>query len=530
MALIRVDNAKLSLGGKHLFSNVSFAIGDDDRVALVGNNGTGKSSLVKAMLGEIELDKGTIQKKKGLKVGYVSQEVGAQSLETSAYDLLLQAIPEHVRDSEFWKADSALSSLQLNADLWHVPLSRLSGGWRRLVVIAAAEIAQPDLIVLDEPTNHLDLGKVFKLEDWLTNICTTPYLLISHDREFLDKMTKRTLILRADGVHSYDAPYSMAKDALIQEDIVALKASQREASEIDRLEKASKRLRDWGIGNASLAKRGVSVQTRADKIKAGRTQTHTEQKRDLKLHFDKISSNVVFSAANTVITTPDNRKLFEIGEMSVHKGDRVAVLGLNGTGKSMLLKALVSDFRKAKDDPEYVGQFKFSPQVQLGYLDQHLGYLPLDADIAGYIKDKHGLDQTSTIRELVNAGFAANTLHRKIGDLSYGERARISLLSLKLSKPNFYLLDEPTNHLDIQGQDALEEALDVEGQSCLFVSHDRKMIKSVPTRYFEIKNGRLEQVDGPESYFLDLQAYDDNQDNDISANNVPSVRGAKLTP
>lgn len=508
MALIRVEGAKLSFGSKVLFEDITFSINDGDRAALVGNNGCGKSSLVKALMGEHEFDRGTINKKRGMVIGYVSQEIPDQIETKTCYDYLLECIPEHNRDTDFWKVDVALADLDLRPDLWRESISKLSGGWRRLLLIAGATLKEPDLLILDEPTNHLDLGKIFKLEKWLKDGMSVPYLVISHDREFLDKCTNRTLFMRGDGVHEFSAPFSTARENLFQADALALKTREREEVEIKRLERASKRLKEWGIRNpqSDLSKKGEAIQTRADQLRDKQTETYVEKKRDISLHYGEVSSSSVMTIENKVISTPDGRPLFKIDRLTLKQGERVCVLGLNGTGKSVFIRKVI-DVLSSRDEHGQIEErgFSFSPQIRLGYLDQHLGTLPAKQDMYTFLTDRYSMSHTQATRDLVLVGFLPDRHNTPIGKLSSGEKARLALLDLRLSKPNFYILDEPTNHLDIQGQEDLEDELDDKGHTCIFVSHDRKMVRGAATRYLEIKNGKLVEVDSPESFFREIQ-------------------------
>ena len=510
MAIIRVENAKLSMGSKVLFDNISFSINEGDRVGLVGNNGCGKSSLVKCLVGEYEFDKGLFTKKKGSVIGYVSQEIPENIENISCHDFLLESLPVHDRESDFWKVDVALNDLGLRPDLWHKPVKALSGGWRRLLLIASATLKEPDLLILDEPTNHLDLGKIFKLEKWLKDEISIPYLMISHDREFLDRCTTKTLFMRGDGVHDFSAPFTVARENLLQADALSMKSHEKDEAEIKRLERASKRLKEWAKRSpqSGLARKGQAMQTRADKVKAEQTAVYKEKKRDIKLHHAEISSNALAVVSNTDICTPDGRKLFHIDRFVVKPSDRICILGLNGTGKSMFIQKLIEEYRDYTPGAGHEQKFWYSPQLKMGYLDQHLESLPSNKDAFTFISETFALNRTATTRELVNIGVPLDQQNMKIGDMSQGEKARLSLLVLKLLKPNFYVLDEPTNHLDINGQETLEDELDQQGHSCIFVSHDRRLVRSAATRYLEIKNGKLLEVESPDSFFDMLQKSD----------------------
>lgn len=503
MALVQIDNAKLTVGSKLLFKDISFSINDGDRIGLVGNNGCGKSSLVKALIGEYELDHGTIKKRRNLTIGYVSQEIPEAIEAKTCHNYLLESIPEHARDTDFWKADVALNELGLNPDLWHKPVKALSGGWRRLLLIASATLQEPDLLILDEPTNHLDLGKIFKLEQWLKTGINVPYMMVSHDREFLDQCTDRTLFMRQDGIHDFKAPFSTARENLLQADALALRSREREEVEIKRLERAAKRLKEWGdiAPQSDLSKKGEALQTRAEHLKAKQTEVYREKTREIKLHHDEVSSNAVAIIRNAQIATPDGRPLFTIDQFAIKQGDRICIMGLNGAGKSVFIRRMLEELQNYEQGPSHEKKFWYSPQVRLGYLDQHLEQLPENMDVYSFLSDRFNLNHTQTIRELVVVGFPVNHQGVKIGSMSSGEKARLSLLALKLSKPNFYILDEPTNHLDIQGQEALEEELDDKGHTCVFVSHDRRLVRGASTRFLEIKNGKLIEVESPESFF-----------------------------
>lgn len=508
MALIQVENAKLSFGTKTLFENIHFSVNYSDRIAIVGHNGCGKSSLIKALVGQHELDRGQIYKRKGLVIGYVPQEIPAQIEGTSCYAFLLDAIHPANRDVESWKVDAALASLGLRHDLWHSPVNRLSGGWRRLLLIAKATLRNPDLLIMDEPTNHLDLGKIFQLEKWLMEEIRAPYIVISHDREFLDTCTNKTLFMRTDGIHAFSAPFSIARENLLQQDAFLLKMREKEESEIKRLERAASRLKAWGQINpqSDLSRKGEAIQSRADRLREKQTSVYVEKGRDLSLYDGQISSRSALTITKMNVVTPDGRLLFRIERFSIEPGERICILGINGTGKSVFIRKIIDLFSHQGDyDPIQDGNITFSPQLRLGYLDQHLDRLPQAKGLYDFIVQKYQLDHTQSTRALVMIGFPTDRQHVKIGSLSSGERARLALLDLKLSKPNFYVLDEPTNHLDIQGQEDLEDELDNKSHTCLFVSHDRKMVRAAATRYLEIRNRELIEVDSPDPFFDGLK-------------------------
>jgi ATPase subunit of ABC transporter with duplicated ATPase domains len=500
-AVLGVENASFFYGATRVFEHVSFKL-DGARTALVGDNGAGKSTLLKCLLGELELNEGQIVRSRGLKVGYVPQEVPAAFLDQPLREVLEAALA--VTDgSEDWKIDVLLDEIGLSYETSQQPFSALSGGWRRLMLIAAAiRLSEPDLLILDEPTNHLDLSNINTLEGWLADDASLPMLIVSHDREFLERATTRTLFLRADGAHSFAVPFVGAREALLQRDAADAKRRQLETKEIDRLEKVAARYRVWGIKNADFHKKAKATEKRIERIEADRTGAYVARERKLELHDGEIDAKIALRVENYTVKVPDgSRDLFRIERLSVAAGDRIALLGVNGAGKSTLLTALAQAFDP--DQEHYDGQapIRFNPQARLVYFDQRMADLPLKMSLVDYLVAADGATTREANALLAKAGFAYARITGPIGNLSHGERARLAFLKMRLAKPNLYLLDEPTNHLDIEGQEELEAQLDASEVACLFVSHDRYFTRTAATRFIEIRKGRLIEVESPDAFF-----------------------------
>ena len=500
-AVLGVENASFFYGAARVFEGVSFQL-DDARTALVGENGAGKSTLLKCLLGELQLIDGQIVRSRGLKVGYVPQDV-PEGLGGSTLREVLEAALPQADGSEDWKVDVLLDEIGIAYETAQQPFGALSGGWQRLMLIAAAaRLGEPDLLILDEPTNHLDLSNINTLERWLDEGPQRPMLIVSHDREFLQRTTTRTLFLRSDGAHSFAAPFVQAREALLERDAADARRRQLEGREIERLEKVAARYRVWGVKNDKFDKRAKATEKRIERIEAERTEAYVARERRLDLHDGAMDAKVALRVRDYAVKTPDGaRTLFAIDRLGVAAGDRIALLGVNGSGKSTLLNALAQAF-----DPElehYDGQaaVRFNPQARLVYFDQRMADLPLKTSLIDYVCAAEG----ATIREsnalLAKAGFPHARIQGPIGNLSHGERARLVFLRLKLAKPNLYLLDEPTNHLDIEGQEDLEAQLEAADVACLFVSHDRYFTRTAATRFLEIRKGKLIEVDGPEAFF-----------------------------
>jgi len=355
--------------------------------------------------------------------------------------------------------------------------------------------------VLDEPTNHLDLANINTLERWLTVDFQIPMLIVSHDREILDRVTERTLFLRSDGVHSFKTRFSLAREELLRRDAANAARAQLEEKEIKRLEQAAARYKVWAVKNPDLNKRKNAVESRIARIEAERTQTYVARERRLELSDGDTDARVVLRLAGLDVKTPDGRKLIGIDRLAIAAGDRIALMGANGAGKSTLLSTIAAAYDPELEHYDGTAAVRFNPSCRLVYFDQSMRDLPLDTAILDYVLSADGVAERDAIRLLAQAGFAFRRIGEPIEVLSHGERARLVFLKMKLLRPNFYLLDEPTNHLDIEGQEDLEEQLEKSEVSCLFVSHDRFFTRSVATRFLEIRKRRLVEVDDPDEFF-----------------------------
>ncbi|MEM7245975.1 MAG: ABC-F family ATP-binding cassette domain-containing protein [Acidobacteriota bacterium] len=497
--LIQLEGISLSFGPDPLLKDLSLSISEGDRVGLVGSNGCGKSTVLRVLLGQQDVDAGQVTSKRGLIVGYMPQEVAEHELSKTARDFLLEAIPERQREDEYWRADVALGEIELEADAHDRPISTLSGGWRRLLMAARAAINEPDLLILDEPTNHLDLGKILRFEAWLL-AQRAATLVVSHDRQLLERCVNKTMFLRHDGLHVFSAPFGLAREELVRIDTGKARAQAKEEAEIARLEAVAKRLMIWANlgGSNKMAKKSKAIQHRADRMTEQKTDAFKDRRREINLSQNQLRAKSLVSVNDHQVTAPGGRHLFEIEKFFLRRGDRVCLLGLNGLGKSVFVRRLV----KAIHENAGVAQdgILVNPQVKLGYVDQQLEGLPEDQLVPDFLQDRFDLDNTRVVSELHAIGFPQREQKKKIGELSHGERSRLTFLCLKLMRPNLLILDEPSNHLDIAGQERLEELLSDPALTCLLVTHDRTLLQSVPNRHVEIRNGELVEEDGAEDF------------------------------
>ncbi|HVN02137.1 MAG TPA: ABC-F family ATP-binding cassette domain-containing protein [Caulobacteraceae bacterium] len=496
-----LDNAGFAYGKGYVFRHVSFLL-DDAKTALVGENGVGKSTLLKCLSGELELDEGRIVRSRSTKVGYVPQEIPAEFEGLTVRQVMERALAKGGAEGEDWRIEVMLDEIGLDPSIAEGDYAALSGGWQRLVLVACAAILEdPDILVLDEPTNHLDLANIATLERWLTEVIKLPMLIVSHDRAFLNRVTTRTLFMRSDGAHSFKTPFSAARQALLERDAADARRRALEEKEIRRLEDACRRYKVWAQKNDEFDKKRKIMERRIERLEGARTQVYSARERRLELGEGEIEAKVALRIENFTVMAPDERPLFTIERLAVRAGDRIALLGINGAGKSTMLGALAQAF--AERDGHYDGKarVRFNPGARLAFFDQAMADLPLDQSLTEYLAAVDGVTQHEAVQSLIKAGFPFRRQSQPIGLLSHGERARLMFLKLKAERPNLYLLDEPTNHLDIEGQEDLEAQLDGTDVACLFVSHDRYFTRTAATRFLEIRRGRLVEVDDPEDFF-----------------------------
>lgn len=508
--LLQADKITFGYTDVPLFKQASFSINEGDRIGLVGDNGAGKSTLFKCLLGIEKPYEGQVIISRNVgKIAYVPQSLPTDLRDKTFADYLLEAIPVEERDYSSWKVDVAMDEIGVPQEIRSFPLAHLSGGWQRMALILRATMDEPSLILMDEPTNYLDLEKIFKLEDLLLNIIKTPYMVISHDRKFLDKCTNKTIHLRGGQVISHNIPYSHARTSLLEEDLAAAKARENEEAEIERIRAAAKRIHIWSAGrNPDMDRRAKAMYTRAAQLEAKKTDVYVANKREIDFNPDDIKPKVLLRISDYQVVAPDGRPLFKIPEMNIKKGDRVAILATNGVGKTQMLEALMRAYREPVVDSVNKTEMRFNPQVNIGYFDQHMAHLPLNKTITDYIQDL-GKNAQEATKLLVVAGFPYKMHTQKISSLSQGEKARLAFLGLKVGKYNFFIMDEPTNHIDIDGQEKFEDAVISEGHTCIFVSHDRYMMEQVANKYYQVKKGNLVPVDSVEPFYREVMMRQD---------------------
>jgi ATPase subunit of ABC transporter with duplicated ATPase domains len=511
--LLSCRNLSHSAGTKPLFRSLSLSISRGDKIGLNGHNGCGKSTLLKLLAGDahpdgIPADEGEISRRQGLRLAMLEQFLPESEAALTLHDAVRRQIPAGERDTEGYRAALTLSSLGFTEAQQALSVGDLSGGQLNRLMLARVLVGEPDLILFDEPSNHMDLATLAMLERYLAEEIPCAFLLVSHDRALLDAVTTRTLILRDERIYEFDLPYSAARQALVEMDIAAATARADEEKEIAQLQASARRLAIWGkvYDNEKLARKAKTMEKRVARLEQAKTFVSRGSGLSLTLDSRETRSNRILRISDLTVTPPAaaDVKLFRIDELIIFPGDRIALLGFNGCGKTSLLSLIVDAFRRERDTGTATGSLTFSPQAEVGYYDQALNEVT-GADgqtMLEFLRSTARVQETVLRNGLINAGFPYVDHDRRVSVLSGGERARLMFLMLRLNRPNFLVMDEPTNHIDIDGREELEAQLAESGATLLMTSHDRRFIDNVANRFVEVSGGRLREITEPDSFYL----------------------------
>lgn len=507
-ALLQAKSVSHSAGDRRLFDDLTFAISRGERVGLAGHNGSGKSTLLKLLDASLQPDRGEIARKRGLRLAMVEQFLPQHLNAASTVDAVTQCALDH----EAWRAEILLSELGFSQTQFQLPVSGLSGGQRNRLLFARALVSEPELLLLDEPTNHLDLATLLVFEQRLEDF-RGAFILVSHDRAFLDAVTTTTVILRDRKLYRFAAGYSDAAVALSAMDEAHAKTRAAQERKIDALRASAKRLATWGkvYDNEDLARRAKSMEKRVDRLESEKTfvTKGSPLEFDLTLGVTKAKQALVVQKHSVCIA---GQELFWIEDLLIRPGERIALLGHNGVGKSTFIRALVGQFKVlqaqsagaplADPDPApELAQIRFSPQITLGYYDQELDEVDGDESMLAFVRDRVQIDEQQIRGRLIHAGFAYANHANRVSSMSGGERARLLFIVHAINRPNFLVMDEPTNHIDIEGKEVLEASLLDSGATLLITSHDRRFLATVAQRYLWINEGQLLEITTPETFY-----------------------------
>lgn len=496
--LLNVLGVSFSRGSLPLFENISFSINACDRVGFVGHNGSGKSTLLSLLSGKEEPDEGEIRMPRGQRVALVEQFVPLELSQLTLTDAVLNVIPAEKRQEERYQADKLLQQLGFSAEQSALPLQTLSGGQQNLALLARAILLKPKLLLMDEPGNHMDVQALAFLQQFLLSGQPIPFLMISHDRELLNNCCTRTVFLRDKTLYSFDLPFDAARQALAERDVQAAKARQAEEKEIKRLSVSAKRLALWGktYDNENFARKAKSMQKRIERLKDEQTTVGQGSGLELHLQAQSLRAKSLVTIENLTIVTPgEEQELLKIDFQHVRPGDRIALLGRNGVGKSTTINRLISAI--GADD----NHVRFNPNVNLGYYDQQLEQFDSTSGRIDWLRDHSEMADAKIQQVLLQNGIPYSEADHSVNKLSGGECARLMFMLFQLKKPNFLVLDEPTNHIDIQGREQLEQQLIESDATLLITSHDRRFIEHVANRWWWIRDKQLIELNGLEEFY-----------------------------
>lgn len=492
MTLLSAQSVSFDNSFGPLLAEISFGLKKGDRIGLIGHNGCGKSTLLKILSGELAATSGSVTLANQCLMARVEQHLPEELNHHTLLESVLNHLPPGLHQPELWQAQVLLSTLGFDESAWQLTAGTLSGGQHTRLLLARALIRQPDLLLLDEPSNHLDLPTLLWLEQFLKN-WNGSFVLVSHDRSLLDNVTNSTWILRDKTLQFIRLPCTQARQALEEKDASDAVRRETEQKEIDRVTKSAKRLALWGsvYDNEKLARKAKQMEKQVDRLKEDQTEVTAGNQWKLQLKGEALAADRVLALSGMQVRPARNAPvLFTVDEMRIKSGDRIALVGRNGCGKSSLLQKLWHAF--SQPETTHTG-VTFHPRVRVGYYDQNQHQLQDDDSLGDALANFAPLTEEQRKMALIGAGFPFIRHQQKVSTLSGGERSRLLFIGLTLANYSLLLLDEPTNHLDLEGKEELAETLKTFRGAVLLVSHDRTLIEQSCNRFWLVDEQRLEE-------------------------------------
>lgn len=518
--LFTFSSVNFSYGDNLILHGLDFAVNEGEKVGLVGENGAGKTTLIKLILGELDCESGTVIKKNGLRVGYLAQNGGYESGNTVYGEMravfkeefdaierlsqLSQALAgEEYGSKQYVQLSAKLESLNkylasrdcfnldvkiktvLNgmgfADFYQRRIDDMSGGEKTRLKLARLLLENPDLLILDEPTNHLDINTLYWLEDYLSTFKGAVFV-VSHDRYFLDKLIKTTLEIENKKLYSYRGNYTKYK-------LLKAERYERELKEYEHQQEEIKKLQtyvDKNIVRATTAKSAQSRVKQLEKMQVLEKPFLPPSPPRFSFTFEKNTAEEVLNIKDLELSVGE-KTLITGGNLSLRRGQKLAILGENGAGKSTLLREM------QKNNP----CINFGRFVKIAYYDQEMANLNPQNTVLQELWERHvAYSQTEVRASLARCGLFPEDMEKKVSELSGGERAKLALCVFENANGNVLLLDEPTNHLDLPARESLEKALKTFDGTVIFVSHDRYFISALADCVAEVKDKKLTFYDG----------------------------------
>lgn len=538
MAVLQLNGISKAYAGEYILNDITFSVDEKDKIGLIGLNGAGKTTIIKIILGEIEHDisqlnkiKGNISFKSNINIGYLSQNFDLNE-ENEIYTEMLHVfkdtlnIYERIKELNIevsyetgevldrklkelaelssryeqaegysieYKIKQVLIGLGIEELDYKKQIKNLSGGQKSRVSLGKILLQEPDLLILDEPTNHLDIKAIEWLETFLKNY-NKSFILISHDRYFLDNVINRVLEIEAKKIKSYSGNYTQF---VIQKELIKrgeIKSFEKEQEKVKKMEEFIRRYKA-GV----KAKQARGRQKLLDRMDLMDDPDIKNQKIKLKFETDLLSTNNILTIEN-LSKQYEEKIIFSNVNLNVYRGDRIGFVGKNGAGKSTLLKIIAEKIEKTSGNILYGGKLKTA------YYDQEHENLDKNMTILEELRNNYPLSEEEARSIAGRFLFTEDDIFKKISQLSGGERARISFIKLILEKPNFIILDEPTNHLDIYSREILENAIDDYEGTLLIVSHDRYFLDRIVDTVYEVSKMGLIKHKNIESYKLETNS------------------------
>lgn len=528
MTILDVNKLSKDFGYGKLFEDVSFSLNEGESISIVGPNGCGKSTLLKLIMGLEKIDNGQVGIKKGANVAYLDQTGSSIQDDRTAYDILRSAFEKLVKmeekmnelqkkmesEAEGNKQNNTLEKycnlmekfsilggydietnintvvegLNIDKKILSQKYNDLSGGEKTLLQLGKALLIKPDLLLLDEPTNHLDIDRIEWLESYIKSFKGAS-VIISHDRYFLDKMSNKILDIDNGEGKVYSTNYTgflKEKQRNLEKQMADYKDQQ---ALIKKLEAEKKYFAERGMAtnSSTLTARAHALQTRIDRLKKIAI-ARPKQEKKLNIGFDeeRKSSKKVIVAESLTVTTPNGRNILDKINLDICAGERVAFIGMNGSGKSTFIKTVLGE-----QELEVTGNVMVGPSVKIGYLPQIINFPNGEQKLLDYFKGEAGVNEQKARQILAGFEFYQDDVNKKVKNLSGGERMKVKLAELLQQKINTLIFDEPTNHIDIPTKEVLEDAIEEFDGTLIFISHDRYFINKFADKTIEFKDGKV---------------------------------------
>lgn len=534
MIILDINKLGKNFGYGKLFEDISFSLNEGESISIVGPNGCGKSTLLKMIDGIERKDTGTVSIKKEAKVAYLDQTGSRVDYDRPVYEVLKDAFGDikkigdelkrlqEMMESDFFigekydkilerycdltekfsmvggydmemNINTVVEGLKIDKALLDQSYNDLSGGEKTLVQLGKALLIKPDLLLLDEPTNHLDIERIEWLENYIKSFKGAS-IIVSHDRYFLDRMSNKILDLD-DGVGKvYSTNYSGFLDEK-QRDFEKQMANYKDQQAlIKKLEAEKKYFAERGMAtnSSTLTARAHTLQTKIDRLKQMAVARPKEQKKiNVGFSEDRKSSKKVIGTENLIVETPDGRKILDGISVDIRAGERVALIGSNGSGKSTFVKTIMSE-----QELPVQGEVTVGTSVKIGYLPQIITFPNGEQQLLEYFKNTVGVNEQKARQILAGFQFYKEDVTKRVKTLSGGERMRVKLAELLQEKINTLIFDEPTNHIDIPTKEVLEDAIEDFNGTLIFVSHDRYFINKFADEIIEFQDGKAKSYLG----------------------------------